>query len=298
MSNNFELLLALACQRCAEEDAQEFLNIDTSTITVTEREHRRAMKIIKRAERKPLTPWVVIKYAFVACLLIMSICFTACICIPKIRQAITDAFVEWRNGYIAVGFTNDTTPMEEETFTNPQETGSDTETTVTTEASTNVNGSSNSSGTAGAENSEAEASTEATEPTTPTPEPSPEPEPSPQTNPTTIEKKAYATYLPSGYTAKTEIDDMFFHMIGFYESEQIKFSLLQSPILEDLSWLDSETQTVSKVFVNNFAAVLTTEKQSNTIRSLVWQAYGYEFTLSGEFSTIDDIINIAQGITV
>ncbi len=99
---NFDLLLyAAAEQYCNEQvDALTAVPVDGG---ITERERRRFRRILRRS-RRAAGRWVPLRLAAAAVLLCMSLCFTACVCVPSIRAAIKKAIVEWYSEYISVDF--------------------------------------------------------------------------------------------------------------------------------------------------------------------------------------------------
>ncbi len=268
---NFDILLYLAAEECAISDVEKFLALDDSNVIISSATQRKAKRIIRRSEGKSHPMWSTIKYAAVACLIIMSICFTACICIPKVREAIKEVFVEWYEGYIAIGFTSN-----EEDDTDPPIGASNVE----------VNGMNIGSTEASSEQATTENETQSTEPDVTPPLP-----------PTTIEKKAYATYLPEGYVEEVKYDNLRIYQLVYLNDGILQFILLQKPIDEYLVWADSENQNIQKVYVQDKEAILTIHEARKNTYNLVWQTSEYEYQLSGTFSSIDELIKIAEGIT-
>ena len=101
--NNFELLLTAAAEECCEQEAANFLSIDIANVDITRSEEKRIWHMIKKSTGSK-TSWKVIKIAVVACLVCLAIGFTACMCIPEIRNAIKEVIIEWHEGYMAIGF--------------------------------------------------------------------------------------------------------------------------------------------------------------------------------------------------
>ena len=198
--NNFELLLTAAAEECCEQEAAHFLSIDIANFEITRFEEKRIKHMIKKSTGLK-TSWKVIKIAVVACLVCLAIGFTACMCIPEIRNAIKEVIIEWHEGYMAIGF-------EEETL-----------------------------GDCGEETGE----------TTP---------------PKTIENKAYASYLPKSYELEIDMDNPFMYVVSYYYENELAFSLTQTPISDEN----------------------------------VWQDRYYEYEITGSFSSMDELINIAEGI--
>ncbi len=100
--NNFDLLLYLAARISCESEVDEILAADISDITVTPREIKRGHKIIRRSKKR--SPFGALKIALVACLVCLSLAFTACMCIPKVRDAVKEAVLEWYEDHIGIRF--------------------------------------------------------------------------------------------------------------------------------------------------------------------------------------------------
>ncbi len=253
--NNFEILLYLAAEACAQDDVNEFLSKDVSAYPITPELCREAYNVIKQSKRKPLTVWKTVKYAAVACLICMSICFTACMCIPEVRNAIKEAFVRWYDEYIEIGFGDDT--------------GADTTPPY-------------------AEDTTPDSNTDSTEPS----------ENALSDLPQTIEKKAYATYLPEGYVEEVRTDNSLYLILTYTFNEDMKFYLKQIPIDQYLIWADSTDKNVTKENVNGDMAILTKDETDNNKYTLVWQSNEYEFSLHGIFESKNELIKIAEGIKI
>ncbi len=277
MNNNFELMLAVAAAKSAEAEVEEFLNLDGSDFPITPETRKRFNKMLRQAKKKRITVWSVVKHTAVACLLIMSICFTACMCIPTVRNAIKEVFVEWYDEYIAISFAP-VTPSAQNTELSggipstdginaiPHSPSSATDTSATPPDATDL---------------PAEAATEA--PTSPP-------------LPTTIEKKAVATYLPDNYTFTVRLDNSEYYQLLYKLDNMPKFILMQKPINEYLTWIDSENQNVQKVYVNNYMGILTISETKENTYTLIWQTEEYEYQLSGTFENTKELIKIAEGI--
>ena len=256
--NNFELLLLAASEEYCYQQTQLFLNTDTTDFPITDNHRKQFQRILRKNENKHLTPWKAIKIAAVACLLCLSIAFTACVCIPKIRNAIKEVILEWYDQYVAIGFE---APDPEENINSPE---------ISDQASKKDD--------------------------TSVDQPSNNTETIPSKPPIKILRKAYATYLPEDYTIKIDIDNDVYYSISYYKESECIVSLTQNIISEDLHWADSEFQIVHYTTVNNFQAILLEEIEISNYYSIIWQDEEYEYYLEGIFSSMDEIIKIAEGI--
>lgn len=267
--NNFELLLLAASEEYCRQQTELFLNMDATDFQITPQHRKRFEKILRKNHHKRLTPWGVIKIAAVACLLCLSIAFTACVCIPKVRKAIKEVFFEWYDEYVAIGF-EEPTGEEAAHSPNPSETSAtDNDVAVKTplDAADQDDNDAKPSGTV-------------------------KPEP-----PKEILKKAYATYLPNdNYRMEIDIDNIYYYAISYYNNSDLIFSLAQNIISTDLHWTDSETQTLHRIKINEMEAVCLEETETPNCYSIIWQDDDYEYIIMGIFSDLNEAIKIAEGI--
>lgn len=232
--NNFELLLTAAAEECCEQEATDFLSIDTANFAITRSEEKRIWHMINKKTGSKIL-WKVTKIAIVACLVFLAIGFTACMCIPEIRNAIKEVIIEWHEGYIAIGF-------EEETLE---------------------------------ENSQ-----ETVEPTPPK----------------IIESKAYASYLPKSYKLEIDMDNKFMYIVSFYYESELAFSLTQTPISNENVWVNCENAKIYNVKINEYNAIIIEFLEYPQWYCAVWQDRYYEYDITGSFSSMDELIKVAEGI--
>lgn len=253
--NNFELLLFAAAEQCAQEDAAGFLSLETTDVRISQRTHRQIRRII--GGRSTHT-WHFVKVALVACLICISLAFSACMAIPKIRTAIYNVIIEWYNEYVGISFGD------------PNEASQNTPTGTLASVQTQIS------------------TYEQTDP--PATEAIPDP-------PTTIESKAYPTYLPGNYTMEVDLDNIAYYITSYYnESHEWKFCLTQTVINGDIHLSDNEYQIVDEISINDNQAVFLEDIENSNMYGLVWQDGYYEYTLYGIFNTREDIVKIAQSI--
>lgn len=110
-----EAALSIVAYRYVQKEAQEFMNQDVSKVADNPEFKKRILKLTKNKHGRKGA----IKLALIACLVILSVLFTAYICIPEIGNAMWKAFVEWYDDHISVSFTqpSNTTETSEESFT-------------------------------------------------------------------------------------------------------------------------------------------------------------------------------------
>lgn len=100
--NKLNALITASLYRNVAKEAEAFLALDISNIPEQPRVKK---QILKRAEHPRRASWSAkLRIAAVACLVILSLAFTACMSIPEIRQIIWRTIVEWHDGYIEIQF--------------------------------------------------------------------------------------------------------------------------------------------------------------------------------------------------
>lgn len=102
--DRLDALISLAIESCIDQDVETFRAIEENP--PNKRIERKIQHLIKQKQNEHKYKYVVkaIKVAGIACLISVSITFTACVSIPKIRNAMWRAAVEWYDEYIAVKF--------------------------------------------------------------------------------------------------------------------------------------------------------------------------------------------------
>jgi len=96
-------LLTLYTGRCVEDEAKYFLSLDVTGIEYNEKIKKRMLRYAFKRSRYEQKRYVA-KLILAACLIAMSVVFTACMSISEIRDAIWKAVVGWYDDYISVSF--------------------------------------------------------------------------------------------------------------------------------------------------------------------------------------------------
>lgn len=99
--SNLDLMICAASELYVEKELQDFINVDTSDIEPFLRKKHELHRLSNRSHR---SCWSYVKIAAVACLICLSMAFTACICIPDIRSAIWSVVVDWYEDHIGIRF--------------------------------------------------------------------------------------------------------------------------------------------------------------------------------------------------
>lgn len=104
--NNFELLLMTAAEATANDYADAFMSIETENVEMSPKAYAKTKRYIRKNSRCRAN-WYPAKVILIACLIAMSVAFTACVCIPQIREAIKNVVVQWYDDYFSISFTDD-----------------------------------------------------------------------------------------------------------------------------------------------------------------------------------------------
>ncbi len=99
----FDLLLISVSETLANDMADEFLAMDIDDVEITPKTDIAAQRYIRKHRhiKKHCHP---IKTLLIACLIALSVAFTACMTIEEIRNAIKNVFVQWYDDHIAISF--------------------------------------------------------------------------------------------------------------------------------------------------------------------------------------------------
>lgn len=126
----------------------------------------------------------------------------------------------------------------------------------------------------------------------------------PATPPQRIELLAKASDLPDGYQCRggfqrTEVDGSLIQVDSFYYASSGKkmFQLSQS-VIDPNQTVDYNGDFVSTVTVNDYEGVMVVNFDTPNHYLLVWQDDSYQYTLTGQFHSNDELMMIAEGIQI
>ncbi len=263
----FEATLGAFAYYCMLHEAESLRSMDISGIEDDPKFKARVMRRVKWQMGRPKRI-AAAKIAIVACLAVLSLLFTACMCVPEVREAIWNVAVEWYDDHIAITF---------------RPVGADTDTTA-------------SAGGQGAPLTDANGTGNGTSDQT-NPDAAPPVDPLQPTPPTTIEQKAVPTYLPEGYYMEEAMSSSLAEHNYVYSADGIlKFMIIQSTIAEANVKVDNENDPITKLYINQNIAILVEYPDTPGMYSLIWQDESYAYTLQGEFSSIYEIRKIAESM--
>lgn len=118
--------------------------------------------------------------------------------------------------------------------------------------------------------------------------------------PTSIKKRAYASYLPDGYYADTSESSIMFAGTTFYDRDgNLRFKLMQTTLSEagtnDLM-VDHGNEPVREQYINGYRGLMIEYVKAPGLYYLGWQDGTYQYSIYGSFESREELIKIAEGI--
>ena len=109
--DRLDALISLGARSLVDKEAGAFLQME-SDCEINSKIRRKVERMIRGYQNKEKIHKIIkpVRIAGVACLICISITFTACVSIPKIREAMWNAVVECYEDYIAVRFQKNAPP--------------------------------------------------------------------------------------------------------------------------------------------------------------------------------------------
>ena len=105
-SSNLDALISACVHNNVTSDGKVFKAIDTSGISENPEFKEKILSQINKTH-PTILKWR-LKTALVACLILISVLFTACMCIPTIRESIWSAVINFYDKYLVINHTPDT----------------------------------------------------------------------------------------------------------------------------------------------------------------------------------------------
>ena len=109
-SSNLDALISACVHNNVTSDGKVFKAIDTSGISENPEFKEKILSQINKTH-PTILKWR-LKTALIACLILISILFTACMCIPTIRESIWNAAINFYDKYLVINYTPDITQEE------------------------------------------------------------------------------------------------------------------------------------------------------------------------------------------
>ncbi len=97
-TDKFDALLSLACTKCVQDEAADFLSQDVSQIKENPKIRRKILGVSRKTKLNTL------KIIALVALLCMSVAFTACMLVPEIRQIVWNVFVKGQGDHVEIEF--------------------------------------------------------------------------------------------------------------------------------------------------------------------------------------------------
>lgn len=120
------------------------------------------------------------------------------------------------------------------------------------------------------------------------------------TAPTSIKKRAYASYLPDGYYADPSENSLLFAGTTFYDRDgNLRFKLMQTTLSEEGSndlMVDHGNEPVCEQYINGHRGLMIEYAAAPGLYYLGWQDRSYQYSIYGTFESKDELIKIAEGI--
>lgn len=123
--------------------------------------------------------------------------------------------------------------------------------------------------------------------------------PPPPTPPNSIERKAYASYLPSTYTCTIDGMSASYYVLSYYDLENNwVFTITQSTFSAYSHYSDYEGQATEFLNIHGNRAILIKDETQPNFYSLIWRDSCYEYSIYGNFTDINTLKKIAEGIAL
>ena len=117
--------------------------------------------------------------------------------------------------------------------------------------------------------------------------------------PTEIERVAKLTYVPEGCYKANEVFFPSQYYAEYHYGDEWRFVFIQYTYSMADSLVDGENTTVIRVQINGRQGLLTEKSQDGIIHYyLIWQDDSYRYNLQGHFSSVAEIIKIAERVSV
>ena len=275
--DKLDILICLAAQECIEREADEFMSLEVAEDALTERKIRKIEKKCRQAE-KGYTRFHALKVACVACLVVISLMFTACMSIKEVRTAIWNVIVDYYEDHIAVNFGTDDGKPD----TDPS--GSQNGPAGDTSDNNNGNQPVVDDGKDDEDNKPADEKPTDETPTVEIPE--------------TIEQKACLSFLPEGYSSEIKMETDTVRLIEVGNNSNTKFYFYQMTIIStDGLYVDyEENDIVTELTVNGYYALLVEYADEPGFFVIVWRDDKYEYSLQGNFDSEQQALQIAEAV--
>ena len=104
--DKLDMMIALVAKDCGKDDEEMFDSLDISSVVLSQRFHRKMLRMIRRYQRAPIVltfKKAIIRVA-IAIMIIMSLSFTTIMAVPTLREAVFGAVIEWYENYLTIRY--------------------------------------------------------------------------------------------------------------------------------------------------------------------------------------------------
>lgn len=117
--------------------------------------------------------------------------------------------------------------------------------------------------------------------------------------PTEIERVARLKYVPEGYYIENECGGSYQYMIRYSTDDDQKFVLIQKIYDVTKSYMNGKNEGEIFQKINEFEGVITMVESENSVTyCLIWQDDQYRYVLQGYFSSITELVRIAENVSL
>ncbi len=257
--DKLDALIMLASKSVIDREAEAFLQTEITVSPSPEFEKKIKRMIQKDKCKKHYAPFRKgLKVLAIACLIALSLLFTACMSISMIRDAIFNAVSEWYDDFVLIYFK----PSEQtqQPTTEPEPAPSQPEETIPPP------------------------------PTETTPPPQTVTQPTPHK---TIEYVNAPTKIPHGYTVMSYVEKRSHYQEYYTENGDFAFFFNQNPRKDQLK-VDTPDAEIIPLKIGEFDALLVIGMQGDL--SVVWSDEYYSYMINEFYGTQEELLEIANSV--
>ncbi|MGM9683126.1 MAG: DUF4367 domain-containing protein [Eubacteriales bacterium] len=275
--DRLDALIALSVKDCIDEEVNNFLKTEV-TVTPSTGFTGKIARLVRKSKTTRHPFYKPLRIVAVAILIALSIMFTACVSIPRVREAVWNAIIEWYDDYISIRFTAPESSSESTSESRSGGTSGSAQRSISesTSGSTQRSILGNSSGSSSNEIDTDKPAVSATPPKT-------------------IETVNAPTYIPYGYMVISYTSQINFYQEYYDADGNFSFYFYQN-LKGTKHNIDNKDATVSSVVINNKEGLLITG-EGDTM-SVIWEDDFYSYMINGQFDTEEEILKIASSVKV
>lgn len=279
--DRLDALIALSVKDCIDEEVNNFLKTEV-TVTPSTGFTGKIARLVRKSKATRHPFYKPLRIVAVAVLIALSVMFTACVSIPRVREAVWNAIIEWYDDYISIRFTAPESSSESTSESRSGGTSGSTQRSISGSTSGSTSESTQRSilgNSSGSSSNEIDTDKPAVS----------------ATPPKKIETVNAPTYIPYGYMVISYASSMNFRQ-EYYDADG-NFSFYFIQVLKGTSHnIDNKDASVSSVIINNEDGILITG-EGDTM-SVIWEDDCYSYVIQGQFTTEEEILKVASSVKV